>query len=229
MIGQAYGILIACDWWSGNGLLWAGGAALVTLLLIWRWYRQYIRMHTLPVSGGTPDAPDTEAPPELVVPDGPGTLLVRFQELDRQLGQAVQDLQHFNGNREAQLQGWQQLSAEIMRRIVPVLDNLEPYLRDDESPGADVARMAHGRLLTELATLGVSRIIPQPGDDFDGKYHQVDAASSGLPPYRITAVVAPGYLFRPRVAGANELVVKPAEVVVESADARMASAATEEA
>jgi len=164
----------------------------------------------LAVEESEPEAPDS--PPA----EGPGQLLVRFQSLNNDFEQATKELQRYNGSREVQLQGWQQLSSDIIRRILPVLDNLEPYLDDSDSSVSDVAQLAYGRLLTELVTIGVTQIIPSPGEPFNGKYHVLGPDSMGYPPYQIKSVVQPGYRFQPRIPGASEIVLKPAEVIVES-------------
>jgi len=167
------------------------------------------------IAEDTPDEePDEE--PDATATEGPGQLLVRFQTLSKDFEQATKELHRYNGSREIQLQGWQQLSADVIRRILPVLDNLEPYLDDTDSSAAVVAQLAYGRLLTELVTIGVTQIIPVSGEPFDGNYHLLGVESKGYPPYRIKSVVQPGYRFQPRIPGASEIVLKPAEVVVES-------------
>ena len=169
------------------------------------------------------ELPESEPPRE-----GPGPLFIRFKALQTEFDQAVKEMQRFNGAREVQLQGWQTLCTDVIRRVLPVLENLQPYLEDEDGTLADVAQMASGRLLTELITVGVTRFTPLPGDPFDARYHQLLANSGGTPPYRVRTVVAPGYLFRPRVPGAGEVVLKVAEVMVEGQTAD-ASAVTEEA
>jgi len=201
------------------------GAAIA--LFVW-----WVRLRQ-PASAAAEPAPAPSSEPEPgekapAAPEGPGQVMIRFQALARELEAATKDLQRYNGTREVQLQGWQQMSADIIRRIMPVLENLEPFLNDENDAVADVAQLAHGRLLTELVTLGVTQIIPTPGDEFDGRCHQLNAHSTGYPPYRVKRVVAPGYRFQPRITGAAEIVVKPAEVIVESADAHPAEPVTAE-
>ena len=156
---------------------------------------------------------EPEAPPV----EGPGQLLIRYYSLVKELEETTKELQKFSGTREVQLQGWQQLSSDIIRRILPVLDNLEPYLDEPDSEATMVAQLAYGRLMTELVTVGVSQIIPAPGEPFNGKYHALSPESTGYPPFRIKSVVSPGFRFQPRITGATEIVLKPAEVIVESA------------
>ena len=189
--------------------------AVLGLFLWWQLRRMETRLapredDQLPVVEEVPEEPAIEAN------EGPGQLLVRFQTLHQEFDQATKELQRYNGSREVQLQGWQQLSSDVIRRILPVLDNLEPYLDDTDSTASDVAQLAYGRLLTELVTIGVTQIIPSPGESFDGKYHVLGPDSEGYPPYRIKSVVLPGYRFQPRIPGASEIVLKPAEVIVES-------------
>jgi|GEM_PF-2206721 len=181
-------------------------AMALGLFLWWRFFRPT----------AMPPKEVIEASEENDVAEGPGQLLVRFQTLQQDFELATRELQRFNGSREVQLQGWQQLSADVIRRILPVLANLEPYLEDTDSQAADVAQLAYGRLLTELVTIGVTQIIPSPGEAFNGKYHVLGPDSEGYPPYRVKSVVQPGYLFQPRILGASEIVLKPAEIIVES-------------
>ena len=95
--------------------------------------------------------------------EGPGALIVRLQELCTEFELATQEVQRYSGTSESLIQGWQQLCSDIIRRVLPVLENLEPYLEED-SPGADIAQMAYGRLITELVTVGVTQIMPSRGD-----------------------------------------------------------------
>ena len=191
----------------------------IAVVIFWWWRRrqpvalpQAVPEEPAPVEAPGGKVEEADTPPN----EGPGQLLVRLQTLNKDFEQATRDLQRYNGSREVQLQGWQQLSSDIIRRILPVLDNLEPYLNDSDSAAADVARLAYGRLLTELVTIGVTQIIPTLGQPFNGKYHLLGPDSTGYPPYRIKTVVSPGYRFQPRVSGATEIVLKPAEVIVES-------------
>lgn len=192
--------------------------AALGLFVWWQLRQMEIRMTPPPREEALPPVVEEEEPeePASEMHEGPGQLLVRFQSLDKELEQATKELQRYTGSREVQLQGWQQLSSDIIRRILPVLDNLEPYLDDSDSTASDVAQLAYGRLLTELVTIGVTQIIPSPGEPFDGRYHMLGPDSMGYPPYRIKTVMLPGYRFSPRIPGASEIVLKPAEVIVES-------------
>ncbi|MHB9133998.1 MAG: nucleotide exchange factor GrpE [Armatimonadota bacterium] len=160
----------------------------------------------------TPSLPE-EAP----VPNSPGTLLARLIELSQEFDGTTYELQRLNANREVQLQNWQRTCTDILRRMLPVLENLEPFLHDEEGRVVELATLIHGRLLTELATVGVTQINPTPGDAYDAAYQQIDAASTGYPPYTITEVIAAGYLFAPRAAEQHGIVLKPATVVVTGA------------
>ncbi len=162
-----------------------------------------------PVADDAPAPADDVAP---AIPGGPGPLVVRLQDLCAEFTLTTQDVAHYGHQREVQLQQWQRTCVETLRRMLPVLDNLEPYLDDAEPQVAEVAQLAHGRLRTELASLGVKPIHPQPGEPFDGTYHQLDPDVTGLPPYTIVETVVEGYLFTPRAGGIGEIVLRPAEV-----------------
>ncbi|MHB0936213.1 MAG: nucleotide exchange factor GrpE [Armatimonadota bacterium] len=212
----ASGLLV----WNANAAVPVTVVIVVAALGLFLWWQlRLLEMRLAAPPQAEEPLPAVEDEPEepaVETNEGPGQLLVRFQSLHKEFDQATKELQRYNGSREVQLQGWQQLSSDIIRRILPVLDNLEPYLDDTDSTASDVAQLAYGRLLTELVTIGVTQIIPSPGEPFDGKYHLLGPDSVGYPPYRIKTVMLPGYRFQPRIPGASEIVLKPAEVIVET-------------
>ncbi len=161
-------------------------------------------------------ADDTPEPP--LVLDVPGPILISLQALNDDLALTTQRIQRYSSQREVQLQSWQRITAEVLRRIIPVLENLEPYLEDTNPEIAELAQLTYGRLQTELSTVGVTRIAPAPGVGVEWRYHQLDPASDGTPPYTVTSLVSAGYLFQPRIPGAPEIVLKPAEVVAASSE-----------
>jgi len=215
-------------WWAAFLVGWVTASVIIgggAFILRWRQLSLAARgAEHLPVEAAvTPieEAPVTDEPvdalpePEAPSVEGPGPLFQRFKALQAEFELAVKEMQRLNGTREAQLQGYQILSTDIVRRVLPVLENLQPYLDDEDSALADVAQMASGRLMTELVTVGVTRFVPEIGEPFDARSHLLLARDDGAPPYRVRTVVAPGYRFRPRVPGANEVMLKPAEVTVE--------------
>lgn len=224
LVGAAY----LPPWWDQ---FWVGCATGCLLALAAGYIALRLRPHSL--APAVPPEPATASISETVTcgpvvemteatRERPGALIVRLQELCTEFELATQDVQRYSGTSEALIQGWQQLCSDIIRRVLPVLENLEPYLEEADAPGADIAQMAYGRLITELVTIGVTQIMPARGDAFNVKLHLAAGGSHGLPPYRISQVITPGYLFRPRVQGAGEIVLKPAEVVLESADITIA-------
>jgi len=147
---------------------------------------------------------------------GPGAILSHLTELCQEFNQTTQEVQNYTGKREAQIQEWQRLCTDILRRILPILDNITPYLADEHEQMADFAKVVHGRFLTELTTIGVRVIDPKPGDPFDARIHLLHSETSGLPPYQVKTPIAAGYLFRSRVSGANEVILRPAEVIAKT-------------
>ncbi len=121
---------------------------------------------------------------------------------------AAHDVRSYTGMRESQIQDWQRLCADILRRMLPILDNVTPFLTDEQEQMADFAKVVHGRFMTELSTIGVRVIAPNPGDPFDARLHLLHPETSGLPPYQVKVLVAPGFLFRARVSGANEVILR---------------------
>jgi len=147
---------------------------------------------------------------------GAGPILARLSELCQDFTLATQEVRYYSGTREVQLQNWQRLCTDILRRVLPVLENIEPFLRDEHEGVAELAQLMHGRLLTELMSIGVRLITPEPGEPFDAMYHQLHPDTTGLPPYQVKRTASPGFIFRPRVTGAGDVVLKPAEVVAET-------------
>jgi molecular chaperone GrpE (heat shock protein) len=210
------GDTLASTWWASSGWLgWLLFAVTVLGVIGWVVYHRRAGEHVaVDVKDTEPPAADATVPAvEPAIADGPGPMLVRLQECWQELQQTTQELQRFSGQREVQLQAWQRMASDILRRTIPVLENLEPYLEDDDVRVAEVAQVAYGRLVTELATVGVSQIIPHAGDAFDWRYHQLAPESTGLPPYEITRVLSTGYRFMPRIPAETEQVLKPAEVI----------------
>lgn len=220
--------------WSGRYLIECLLLLLIVVLgiaVIVLWHR--LRMlpvvtETLPVPTAVEEAPVEEpTPEEISEPDalpaadepaleGAGHILVRLTELCQEFTLASQDVRQYSGTREMQIQGWQRLCADILRRTLPVLENIEPYLADENPEVSELAHLVHGRLMTELMTVGVRLITPEPGEPFNAVYHQLHPDTSGLPPYQVQAVVSPGFMFRSRVSGASEVVLKPADVIAET-------------
>ena len=168
----------------------------------------------LPAEDEAQQRESEEMPPNTAT--GPGAILLHLSELCQEFDTAAQDVRQYTGLREVQIQSWQRLCADILRRMLPVLENIEPYLLDEDERVSGLAQVIKGRLMTELLTVGVRELKPEPGEPFNASYHQLHPETTGLPPYQVQTVVAPGFLFRPRVSGANEVVLKPAEVIAES-------------
>lgn len=159
------------------------------------------------------EVPAMTAEPVADDPQSSGALLARLQALHNDLDAMTQGVQRYSSQREVQLQQWQLLCQEIVRRLLPVLDNLSPYLADEDERVAEVAQLAYTRMVTELSTIGVTQIVPQVGEPFDGRYHQLSPESTGVPPYQVAQVCAVGFRLLPRVNGASETVLRPAEVI----------------
>jgi molecular chaperone GrpE (heat shock protein) len=200
------------------GWLCAIALAGVVVGLLARHRRPDAPVAPVPEPEPVPEPIVDEVVPDEPTPDVPGPILASLQTLNDDLALTTQRVQRYSSQREVQLQQWQRITAEVLRRVIPVLENLEPYLDDANPEVAELAQLTYGRLQTELATVGVTRIAPEPGDTVEWRLHQLDPASDGTPPYAITRLVSAGYLFQPRVSGAQEIVLKPAEVVATSAD-----------
>jgi molecular chaperone GrpE (heat shock protein) len=198
----ALGVGAVVGWWGGRSRYGLPAVALPA---------------APPAESGVPeDAEDGEAADAPALPDvgeGPGPLLTRLQALTGEAQSLTEAVGRYSGTREVQVQQWQRTCADVLRRLVPVLDNLEPYLSDDTPGTAEVAQVTYHRLQTELATVGVVQIQPQAGEPVIWQHHQLAGESVGAPPFVVTAVVEVGYLFTPRIAGAAPVVLRPATVI----------------
>jgi molecular chaperone GrpE len=110
--------------------------------------------------------------------------------------------------RDAALAG-ERAKANMVRELLPVLDNLERALAsagDDEQHLADGVRMVHAQLVAALEREGIQPFDPA-GDKFDPECHEAlstrEDGESGL----VLDVVEKGYKL-------NGTVVRPARVVV---------------
>ena len=106
-------------------------------------------------------------------------------------------------------QAGERAKANLVRELLPVLDNLERALAsagDDEQHLADGVRMVHAQLVAALEREGIQPFDPA-GDKFDPECHEAlstrEEGESGL----VLDVVEKGYKL-------NGTVLRPARVVV---------------
>ena len=160
-------------------------------------------------------------------------LEARVAELDAALGEQTGRAEACEKDAREYLEGWQRERAsfenfrkrtaremdeagvvakvELIRRILPAIDNLERAL-GDTSGDAEVIRkgveMTYEQLLSTLQQQGLKEV-PGPGEPFDPNVHEaIDAvAESEYPPDTVVEALQKGYTF-------GERLVRPARVRV---------------
>jgi molecular chaperone GrpE len=152
-------------------------------------------------------------------PDGAATvaeLEARLAEVQDQKLRALADLDNLRKRCATQVERAEaDARAEVARRWLPVVDNLERAL---EHAAADPRTIVEGiqavrqQALDVLASLGFPRR-DDTGATFDPARHEAVAATHDprVPPGTVVQVVRPGY-------GAPDRQLRPAQVVVAKAD-----------
>lgn len=106
-------------------------------------------------------------------------------------------------------------SQKLLEAIIEPLLNIELAVKvgsNQEGPVSNYVRgfeMLLGQLNSELESLGIARIEPKVGDEFDPELHYAITTKEGKNKNKIIEVKKPGYKLHDRV-------VKPATVVIEN-------------
>jgi molecular chaperone GrpE len=106
-------------------------------------------------------------------------------------------------------QAGERAKANLVRELLPVLDNLERALAsagDDEQHLADGVRMVHAQLVASLEREGIESFDPA-GEAFDPECHEALSTREDGEPGVVLDVVEKGYRL-------NGTVLRPARVVV---------------
>ncbi len=149
-----------------------------------------------------------------------GALEAAVEEWKGKYQRALADFQNYQrrsveNEREARRQG----VTSVVASLLGVLDNFDLALRTDTTTGAvsleqivQGVEMIRAQLLQALGAMGVSRIEPAPGAEFDPHSHQAVAEvfAEGVEPGRIAATFQTGYRLGDRV-------LRPAKVSVAKA------------
>lgn len=104
--------------------------------------------------------------------------------------------------------------ADVVRDLVPALENLDLVLEHDAADDAARAiqqgvRMVRDEMLKALAGHGVARIEPQPGDEFDANRHEalMHIEAPEVAPDHIAQVFKAGYAL-------GQIIIRPAKVTL---------------
>lgn len=124
---------------------------------------------------------------------------------------ALADFQNYKRRTDAEKADTYQMAvASIVRRYLPILDDLERALaaRPDGQPWADGIELIYRKLLTILENEGVRRIEAN-GQAFDPNFHEAvsQETADGMESGQVIAVVQNGYMLGDRV-------IRPAQVRV---------------
>jgi molecular chaperone GrpE len=160
---------------------------------------------------GTQGGDEPEAAPEPKREEDP------LQKAERERGEYLElsqrtraELENYRKRaaREAAKAG-ERAKANLVRELLPVLDNLERALAsagDDEQHLADGVRMVHAQLVAALERDGIEAFDPA-GDTFDPECHEALSTREEGESGRVLDVVEKGYKL-------NGTVLRPARVVV---------------
>jgi molecular chaperone GrpE len=159
-----------------------------------------------------PEAEEPERPEEQKEPEE-DPLQKAERERDEYLDLAQRtraELENFRKRaaREA-AQAGERAKANLVRELLPVLDNLERALAsagDDEQHLADGVRMVHAQLVAALEREGIESFDPA-GEAFDPECHEALSTRDGEESGVVLDVVEKGYRL-------NGSVLRPARVVV---------------
>jgi molecular chaperone GrpE len=170
------------------------------------------------VSPGTTESVPEESVPSATGPEQPlgaeeEPLAKAERERDEYLDLAQRtraELENFRKRaaRES-AQAGERAKANLVRELLPVLDNLERALAsagEGEQHLADGVRMVHGQLVAALEREGIQSFDPA-GDAFDPECHEALSTREDGEAGRVLDVVEKGYRL-------NGIVLRPARVVV---------------
>jgi len=165
------------------------------------------------------EATEPEAVEEIEISDEAAAVLADLKaELDEAIAARKRALADFaNYQRRAadnEVRARRQGAADVIRSLIAVLDHFDLALerRPDQMTVQQLfggVKMVHDELGRALASHGVTRIEPAPGDELDPVRHAavLQQPADGIAANHITGVLQPGYAF-------GDLVLRPAKVAV---------------
>ena len=165
----------------------------------------------VPTRGAEPDAPEAPDAGEELVAEEPLAKAERERDEYLDLAQRTRaELENFRKRaaRES-AQAGERAKANLVRELLPVVDNLERALGsagEGEQHLAEGVRMVHGQLVAALERVGIQAFDPA-GEAFDPECHEALSTREDGESGRVLDVVEKGY----RLGGA---VLRPARVVV---------------
>jgi len=146
-------------------------------------------------------------------------LSAQRDDLAGKLIRAAADYQNFQrratiNEREAAMQS----RAGVVQQVLTVMDHFDLALNHDpESTSAEQimggVQVIRDELFKTLQTFGVSRIQPEPGDEFDPNVHEamLRQHSDEVGPGCVVALLSIGYLLGERVVRPAKVSVSPGE------------------
>ncbi|MCA9284104.1 MAG: nucleotide exchange factor GrpE [Phycisphaerales bacterium] len=161
--------------------------------------------------------PDRDAPTDTRDVDETAELIAQLTvERDEAVAarqRALADFRNFQRRAdEAEMRALTSGSARVVRSLIPALDHFDLALGQDLSTMsvqqlADGVRMVRDEISKTLETLGVARIEPKPGDDFDPTRHEamMRQPSKDIPEGHVVATFQSGFAM-------GDLVLRPAKV-----------------
>lgn len=154
-----------------------------------------------------------------------GTMRHALENIEQGIEDLKEQLWHYGSDQEESVKRWKTACLATAQKSVSLLQSCW-YERDTNA----WAMETYDELLQGLKTIGIEEIIPVPGeliDENDRTYRIVK--QSGHPPFKVSAILCPGYCFRTDLARVSNikdrLILEPAiiEIVGEDHDKHSSS------
>jgi molecular chaperone GrpE len=162
---------------------------------------------------------DADIDPEQLTQDASGedALRAELEEWQTKYQRALADFQNFqrrsiDNEAEARKQG----VRTVVDKLLNVLDNFDLALAAAETATATEQILSgvtviRGEMFTAMQSLGLARITPEVGDEFDPQQHEAMTRlpAEGINAGDISATLAPGYTLKDRVLRPAKVAIAP--------------------
>ena len=148
-------------------------------------------------------------------PTNLGDLRRSISSIQQELQKTEKQIWDYGVSEEDRGRRWRTTCCNVAAKAAGVLQSCWQGQKEDTT-----ARAIYHELLTSLGTVGIEEINPNPGDiiEENDQRYRINKRD-GLPPYRITTVLYPGYYFRSPLekpsSNEGKILLEPAVVDVE--------------
>ena len=164
---------------------------------------------------------ESDIDPEQIAHDtnGEDALRGEIAEWQDKYHRALADFQNFQRRSiENEAEARKQGVRSVVEKLLSVLDNFDLALTAAQSATAtdqilSGVTVIRDEMLSALQTLGLSRITPEVGEEFDPQQHEamtrMEAQGVEVKPGHISAALAPGYKLNDRVVRSAKVAIAP--------------------